>query len=57
MPFYGPPEGGLASISIAGYTGMGGSASSSQPINKYELSEAYTAIRGPHTLKFGFRIG
>jgi hypothetical protein len=57
MPFYGPPEGGLASIGIAGYTGMGGSASSSQPIDKYELSDAYTAIRGPHTLKFGFRIG
>jgi hypothetical protein len=57
MPFYGPPEGGLASISIAGYTGMGGSASSSQPINKYEISDAYTAIRGPHTLKFGFRMG
>jgi hypothetical protein len=57
MPFYGPPEGGLAAISIAGYTGMGGSASSSQPINKYELSDAYTAIRGPHILKFGFRLG
>jgi hypothetical protein len=57
MPYYGPPEGGLAAISIAGYTGMGGSASSSQPIDKYELSDAYTAIRGPHTLKFGFRIG
>ena len=32
MPFYGPPEGGLAAISIAGYTGFGGSSSSSQPI-------------------------
>ncbi len=24
MPFYGPPEGGLAILSVAGYTGMGG---------------------------------
>jgi len=57
FPDAGAPAGGLASLSISGYTGIGSGGTGSQPIVKYEISDSYTAIRGTHTMKFGFRVG
>ena len=57
FPDPGPPAGGLAVLTIAGFTAIGSGFTTSQPIVKYELSDSYTAIRGAHTLKFGFRVG
>ncbi|MFN0171861.1 MAG: carboxypeptidase regulatory-like domain-containing protein [Bryobacteraceae bacterium] len=57
FPDAGPPAGGLAVLSVAGFTPIGSGGTGSQPIVKYELSDSYTAIRGAHNLKFGFRIG
>jgi hypothetical protein len=55
--FPGPNVGGLAVLGISGYTQLGTSAHAPffQYVNKYELSDTYTTIRGPHTFKFGFR--
>jgi hypothetical protein len=56
LPSPTPLVGGLASMMIAGYSALGTNVNvNPQFINKYELSDAFTAIRGPHTLKFGFR--
>ena len=57
FPDAGPPAGGLAVLSVSGFTAIGSGGTTSQPIEKYELSDSYTAIRGAHTLKFGIRIG
>ena len=57
FPDPGPPAGGLAVLTISGYTSLGSGFTTSQPIVKYELSDSYTAVRGPHSLKFGFRVG
>ncbi len=57
FPDAGPPAGGLAVLSVAGYTAIGSGGTTSQPFVKYELSDSYTAIRGAHTFKFGFRAG
>jgi hypothetical protein len=57
FPDAGPPAGGLAALSVAGFTALGSGSTTSQPFVKYELSDSYIAIRGAHTLKFGFRIG
>ncbi|HYL37063.1 MAG TPA: TonB-dependent receptor [Bryobacteraceae bacterium] len=57
FPDAGSPAGGLAVLSISGFTAIGSGGTTSQPIEKYELSDSYTAIRGGHTLKFGFRAG
>ena len=57
FPDAGPPAGGLAVLSVAGFTGIGSGGTTSQPFVKYELSDSYTAIRGAHVLKFGFRVG
>ncbi|MBM3739451.1 MAG: hypothetical protein FJW39_27090 [Acidobacteria bacterium] len=57
FPDAGPPAGGLAVLSVAGFTPIGSGFTTSQPFVKYELSDSYTAIRGSHTFKFGFRVG
>lgn len=57
FPDPGAPAGGLAALTISGFTGIGSGFATSQPIVKYELSDSYTAIRGAHSLKFGFRVG
>jgi hypothetical protein len=57
FPDAGAPAGGLAGLSISGFTGIGSGGTGSQPFVKYELSDSYTAIRTAHTMKFGFRIG
>jgi hypothetical protein len=57
FPDPGPPAGGLAVLTISGFTALGSGFTTSQPIVKYELSDSYTAIRGAHSLKFGFRVG
>jgi hypothetical protein len=57
FPDPGPPAGGLAGLSISGFTAIGSGGTGSQPFVKYELSDSYTAIRTAHTLKFGFRVG
>jgi hypothetical protein len=57
FPDAGSPAGGLAVLSVAGFTAIGSGGTTSQPFVKYELSDSYTAIRGPHTFKFGFRAG
>ena len=54
LPYPGNGAGGLANIGISGYTTLGTQAGTfPQYMNKYELSENYTIIRGPHTIKFG----
>jgi hypothetical protein len=57
FPDPGPPAGGLAVLTISGFTALGSGFTTSQPIVKYELSDSYTAIRGAHSMKFGFRVG
>ena len=54
LPYPGNGVGGLANMAISGYTTLGTQAGTfKQLMNKYELSENYTIIRGPHTFKFG----
>ncbi len=56
FPFQGPRTGGLTSLQISGFGGLGtASGPYFQFANVYELSEGYTAIRGSHNLKFGIR--
>lgn len=58
FPYQGPHTGGLAYLSISGYTGIGAAASGGpyfQFVNKYELSDNLTVLRGKHSLKFGFK--
>jgi hypothetical protein len=57
FPDPGAPAGGLGVLSVAGFTAIGSGGTTSQPFVKYELSDSYTAIRGAHTFKFGFRVG
>ncbi|MCC6586398.1 MAG: carboxypeptidase regulatory-like domain-containing protein [Bryobacterales bacterium] len=57
FPDPGAPAGGLAVLSVAGFSAVGSGGTTSQPFIKYELSDSYTAIRGAHTFKFGFRVG
>lgn len=54
--FPGDNYGGLADLSVSGFQQIGVVASSPffQYIGKYQINDTYTAIRGPHTLKFGF---
>jgi hypothetical protein len=57
FPFEGPHMGSLANLSITGYTGLGGAASGGpyfQFVNKFEVSDNVTVIRGKHSMKFGF---
>ena len=57
FPFQGPHMGSLAYMGISGYTALGGAAAGGpyfQFVNKYELSDNFTLIRGQHSLKFGF---
>jgi hypothetical protein len=56
LPFQGPHTGGLAYLGITGYTGLGAAASGGpyfQFVNKFELTDNLTVIRGAHSLKFG----
>src|SRR5205823_1780075 len=54
LPYPGNGVGGLANMSISGFTTLGTqSGTFPQYMNKYELSENYTWIRGRHTMKFG----
>jgi hypothetical protein len=55
FPTLSTNTGGLAPISIAGFTSLGTGGTWFQYMDKYELSDGYTAIRGNHTLKLGFR--
>jgi hypothetical protein len=57
FPDPGPNVRGLAALTMPGFTQIGTTMHSPffQFINKYEISDSFTAIRGPHTLKFGFR--
>jgi len=54
-PIAGPFVGGLTLLQISGFTSIGTTSTFFQIINKYELNDSYTAIRGGHVLKFGFR--
>jgi Carboxypeptidase regulatory-like domain len=57
FPFQGPHMGSLAFLGIAGYTGIGSAAAGGpyfQFVNKFEVSDNLTVIRGKHGLKFGF---
>ncbi len=56
FPFNGPGYGGLANMTIAGVTTIGSLCCRfPQYLNKYELADNFTMIRGAHTLKFGFQ--
>ena len=57
FPFQGPHMGSLAFLGITGYTGIGSAAAGGpyfQFVNKFELADNVTVIRGKHGLKFGF---
>jgi hypothetical protein len=57
FPFQGPHMGSLAYLGITGYTGLGGAGTGGpyyQFVNKFELSDNVTLVRGSHNLKFGF---
>jgi hypothetical protein len=57
FPFQGPHMGSLAFMGITGYTGLGGAAAGGpyfQFVNKYEIADSVTLIKGAHSLKFGF---
>ena len=56
FPDPGAPAGGLAGLSVSGFTAIGSGGTGSQPFVKYELSDSYTAIRSAHTFRFGFHI-
>lgn len=55
----GPSVGGMSTMTISGFTSLGSASFGPglQYIDKGELSDSYTAIRGRHTLKFGVRAG
>jgi hypothetical protein len=55
FPFPGPNVGGMTSLVISGYTSLGTAqhAPFFQYINKYEVSDSFTSIRGAHSLQFG----
>jgi hypothetical protein len=56
FPDPGAPAGGLALLTVSGYTSIGSNASTDvQPIDKYALADSFTVVRGSHTLKFGIR--
>jgi hypothetical protein len=54
-PIPGSYSGGLTLLQISGFTSIGTGLTFFQLINKFEVSDSYTAVRGAHTLKFGFR--
>ncbi|MCC6344874.1 MAG: carboxypeptidase regulatory-like domain-containing protein [Bryobacterales bacterium] len=55
FPFAGEGLGGLTNIAVTGFASMGSSAASFfQFMNKYEVADNFTAIRGSHTMRFGF---
>jgi hypothetical protein len=57
FPFQGPHMGSLAYLGITGYTGLGGAGTGGpyfQFVNKFEVSDNVTLVRGSHSLKFGF---
>jgi hypothetical protein len=58
IPFgvQGPLVGALAQLSISGFATIGTNLNGPffQYVNKYEMSDTYTAIRGSHTLQAGF---
>jgi hypothetical protein len=56
FPYQGPHMGSLAFLGISGYTGLGGAAAGGpyfQFVNKFELADNVTVIRGKHSMKFG----
>jgi len=56
FPFPGPGLGGMASIGIAGFVSLGTAGGTfPQFVNKYEIADNFTVIRGAHNLKFGFQ--
>jgi hypothetical protein len=58
LPYPGDGVGGLAALTITGYTQIGTALHiNPQFVNKYEISDSFTAIRGPHLFKFGWRGG
>ena len=57
FPFQGPHMGSLAFQGITGYTGIGAASTGGpyfQFVNKFELADNLTLIRGRHSWKFGF---
>lgn len=58
FPFPGIGVGGMANLSITGYTTIGTNGGDfPQFVNKYEVSDSYNLIHGSHSFKFGFRTG
>ena len=56
FPFPGAGLGGSASIGIAGFVSLGtNSGTFPQFVNKYEIADNFTWVRGAHNLKFGFQ--
>ncbi len=56
FPFPGPGLGGSAFMTIAGFASLGtGGGTFPQFVNKYELADNFTLIRGAHSMKFGFQ--
>jgi len=56
FPFQGPHMGSLAFLGITGYTAIGAAAAGGpyfQFVNKFELADNVTVIRGKHSMKFG----
>lgn len=56
FPFQGPHMGSLAFLGISGYTGIGAAGAGGpyfQFVNKFELADNFTVIRGKHSMKFG----
>jgi len=56
FPFQGPHMGSLAFLGISGYTGIGAAGAGGpyfQFVNKFELADNVTVIRGKHSMKFG----
>ena len=56
FPFQGPQLGGLAYLTISGYTSFGDNPNGPfyQFVNTYEISDSLTVNRGKHSMKFGF---
>jgi hypothetical protein len=56
FPYPGNGLGGMALITITGYASLGSyNGAFPQFVNKYEVNEGYTLIRGRHTMRFGFQ--
>jgi hypothetical protein len=55
FPFQGAHVGGLTNLKISGYARLGAPTDNPffQFVNKYQIGDAYTIIRGAHSLKFG----